>query len=208
MKKTVDARGIACPQPVLLAKKALEENDEVTVLVDNDIAVENIRRLAVQTACNFSVVKRGDGIQEIRLARTGATGLTPIDTGAPSAESTCTAVPGRKALALVTVLSDNRMGRGDDILGDVLIRAFIHTLMELNPLPTTIICYNAGVKLAMKESPALDDLQQLEQAGVNILLCGTCVNYFGLGNQIAVGHISNMYEILETMTNAARLVRP
>jgi len=208
MKKTVDARGIACPQPVLLAKKALEENDEVTVLVDNDIAVENIRRLADQTACNFSVVKRGDGIQEIRLARTGATGLTPMDTGAPSAESTCTAVPERKALALVAVLSDNRMGRGDDILGDVLIRAFIHTLMELNPLPTTIICYNAGVKLAMKESPALDDLQQLEQAGVNILLCGTCVNYFGLGNQIAVGHISNMYEILETMTNAARLVRP
>ncbi|MHB8829183.1 MAG: sulfurtransferase-like selenium metabolism protein YedF [Syntrophales bacterium] len=208
MKKTVDARGLACPQPVLLAKKALEENDEVTVLVDNDIAVENIRRLAVQTACNFSVAERECGIREIGLARTSATGLPPMDADAPAAESICAAVPEKKARTLVAVLSDNRMGRGDDILGDVLIRAFIHTLTELNPLPATIICYNAGVKLAVKDSAALDDLQQLAQAGVDILLCGTCVNYFGLSNQIAAGRISNMYEILETMADAARLVRP
>ncbi|MBU4372222.1 MAG: sulfurtransferase-like selenium metabolism protein YedF, partial [Proteobacteria bacterium] len=109
---------------------------------------------------------------------------------------------------IVVVLSDNHMGRGDDVLGDVLIRAFIHTLAQLKPLPATIICYNAGVKLAVKDSAVLDDLQQLAQAGVDILVCGTCVNYFGLGDQIAAGRISNMYDILETMAGAARLVRP
>jgi selenium metabolism protein YedF len=108
----------------------------------------------------------------------------------------------------VVILSDNRMGRGDDVLGDILIRGFIHTLLQLNPLPETIICYNAGVKLAAKDSAVLDDLQQLAQAGVDILVCGTCVNYFGLGDQVAAGHISNMYDILETMAGAARLLRP
>jgi len=78
----------------------------------------------------------------------------------------------------------------------------------LKPLPATIICYNAGVKLTAKDSTARDDLQHLEKAGAEILVCGTCVNYFGLGDQVAVGRISNMYEIAETMAGAARLVRP
>jgi selenium metabolism protein YedF len=108
----------------------------------------------------------------------------------------------------VVALSDNHMGRGDDILGDVLIRAFLHTLTELRPLPSTIICYNAGVKLAAKDSATLEDLQQLVKAGVDIIVCGTCANYFGLTGQIAAGRISNMYEIVETMAAAGRLVRP
>jgi selenium metabolism protein YedF len=118
------------------------------------------------------------------------------------------AVSGKETGPLVVILSDNRMGRGDDALGDILIRSFIHTLLQLKPLPATIICYNAGVKLAARDSAVLDDLQQLEKAGADILVCGTCVNYFGLGDQVAVGHISNMYDIAETMAGAARLVRP
>lgn len=208
MKTTVDARGLACPQPVLLAKKAIAENEEVTVIVDNEIAVENIRRLAAKTACGFSVTEKEGGVREIALVRTGATGHPPVDAGALAAELSCTVVPEKETGSNVVVLSDNHMGRGDDVLGDVLIRAFIHTLAQLKPLPATIICYNAGVKLAVKDSMVLDDLQQLAQAGVDILVCGTCVNYFGLGVQIAVGRISNMYDILETMAGAARLVRP
>ncbi|MBU4581549.1 MAG: sulfurtransferase-like selenium metabolism protein YedF [Proteobacteria bacterium] len=207
MKTTVDARGLACPQPVLLAKKAIAENEEVIVLVDNEIAVENIRRLAAKAACAFSVTEREGGVREIALVRTEAAGQPPADTGAIAAELPCAVVPGKET-GTVVVLSDNRMGRGDDVLGDVLIRAFIHTLAQLKPLPATIICYNAGVKLAVKDSAVLDDLQQLAQAGVDILVCGTCVNYFGLGDQIAAGRISNMYDILETMAGAARLVRP
>jgi selenium metabolism protein YedF len=100
------------------------------------------------------------------------------------------------------------MGRGDDTLGEVLIRAFIHTLSQRKPLPAAIICYNAGVKLTVKDSTVLEDLQQLSKAGVDIMVCGTCLNYFSLTDQIAAGRISNMYDILETMAGAARLVRP
>jgi selenium metabolism protein YedF len=208
MKTTVDARGLACPQPVMLAKKAIEESEEVTVLVDNETAVENIRRLAVKTACGFSVTEKEGGVLEIALARTGVPGRPPADAGAVDAEPAVAVAPGKETGPVVVILSDNRMGRGDDLLGDILIRAFIHTLLQLKPLPETIICYNAGVKLAAKDSVVLDDLQQLAQAGVDILVCGTCVNYFGLGDQVAAGHISNMYDILETMAGAARLLRP
>ena len=208
MPVTIDARGLACPEPVLLAKNAVAENEEVTVLVDNDVAVENIRRLAAKTACSFSVTEREDGVREIALVRTGTAGQPPVNTGAGAAELPCAVVPGKETGSVVVILSDNHMGRGDDVLGDVLIRAFIHTLAQLKPLPATIICYNAGVKLAVKDSTVLDDLRQLEKAGVDILVCGTCVNYFGLGDQIAAGHISNMYDIAETMAGAARLVRP
>jgi selenium metabolism protein YedF len=208
----VDARGLACPHPVILTKKAIAENEEVTVIVDNEIAVENIRRLAAKMACGFSVTEKEAGIWEIALVRTGATGDPPVGADAesslPCGGSPRGGVSRKEGGPIVVVLSDNRMGRGDDVLGDVLIRAFIHTLLQLKPLPATIICYNAGAKLAVKDSTVLDDLQQLAQAGVDILVCGTCVNYFGIGDQIAAGRISNMYEILETMAGAARLVRP
>jgi selenium metabolism protein YedF len=206
MPVTIDARGLGCPQPVIMAKKAIEENERITVLVDNDIAVENIRRMAAKMACNIAVTEKGAGIWEIALARTGNVVQTPP--GALEDELSCAVVPGHEARPLVVVLSDNRMGRGDDVLGDILIRSFIHTLLQLNPLPDSIICYNAGVKLAVKDSTAVDDLQQLAQAGVDILVCGTCANYFGLTDQIAAGHISNMYDIAETMAGAARLLRP
>jgi len=203
----VDVRGLACPHPVILAKKAIAENEEVTVLVDNESAVENIRRLAAKTACGFSVTEREGGVREIALVRTGAAGQPPADTVAEAVPS-CGVASEKETRPIVVVLSDNHMGRGDDVLGDVLIRTFIHTLAQLKPLPATIICYNAGVKLAVKDSPVLDDFQQLAQAGVDILVCGTCVNYFGLGDQIAAGRISNMYDIAETMAGAARLLRP
>lgn len=208
MKITVDARGLACPQPVLLAKKAIEVTEEVTVLVDNDTAVENIRRLAVKTACGYSVTEKAGGVLEISLVRKGDRGLPPAADAGATPEPAYAVMPNRKTGPVVVALSDNRMGRGDDALGDILIRAFIHTLLQLKPLPNTIICYNAGVKLAVKDSAVLDDFQQLAQAGVDILVCGTCANYFGLSDQIAAGHISNMYDIVETMAGADRLLRP
>ncbi len=208
MQVTIDARGLACPQPVIMAKKAIEENEQINVVVDNDMAVENIRRLAVKMACGFSVTEKEGGIREIALVRTGATSQTPIDSEAIAAEISCAVVAGKETGPLVVVLSDNHMGRGDDVLGDILIRGFVHTLLQLKPLPDTIICYNAGVKLAVKDSAVLDDLQQLAKDGVDILVCGTCVNYFEVGDQVAAGHISNMYDIAETMAGAGRLLRP
>jgi selenium metabolism protein YedF len=100
------------------------------------------------------------------------------------------------------------MGRGDDELGYVLIRSFIHTLLTLNPLPDTILFYNTGAKLAARDSEVLDDLKQLEKAGVSILVCGTCTNYFGISDTLGAGSISNMYDIASTMAGAGRLITP
>jgi selenium metabolism protein YedF len=151
------------------AKKAISANDEVTVIVDNETAVENIRRLADKSGCRFSVTEKEGGVREIVLVRTADAGPSE-GVRAAEEEISCTAAPGKQAGLLVVVLSDNRMGRGDDTLGDILIRAFAHTLSQLKPLPATIVCYNAGVKLAVNDSAVLEDLQQLSKAGVDILV--------------------------------------
>ena len=208
MATTIDARGLACPEPVILTKRAMENNKAINVLVDNDTAVENIRRLAAKMAYSFAVTEKAGGVREIALVQSGTPAETPPAEEALAAELSCSVSAAPQAGPLVVVLSDNHMGRGDDTLGDILIRSFIHTLLQLKPLPGTIICYNAGVKLAVKDSLVIDDLQQLQQAGVDILVCGTCVNYFGIGDQIGAGHISNMYDIAETMAAAGRLIRP
>jgi len=204
METTIDARGLACPQPVLLTMKALKEYDKVYVFVDNDTAVENLRRLAEKSSCDFAVEKKGDEHWEVVVSRREAVGSTKVTEGMTTS---CELVD-VAFLPSVIVFSDNRMGRGDDTLGEVLLRSFIHTLLELKPLPQKIICYNAGVKLTAQGSSVLQDLQELAQKGVEILVCGTCVNYYGLGDQIMVGRISNMYEIAETMTSAGKLIRP
>jgi len=111
-----------------------------------------------------------------------------------------------KGGAVVVAVSSDRMGRGDDQLGEVLLRSFLHTLGEASFAPDTLIFYNSGVKLAVEESPALEDLHSLEARGVKILLCGTCLGHFELKDRIAAGEISNMYAITETMLGAGTVV--
>jgi selenium metabolism protein YedF len=204
MEKIVDARGLACPEPVILTKKALEQEREIVVLVDNDTAVENIRRLASKTGCAIAVTGGTDGSFSIRLTRSGA---------APPHEGTdigivCGTAGPKDAAPLVIVLSSDRLGRGNEELGEVLMRSFVHTLLTLEERPARIILYNTGVHLARRESPVIDDLRQLAQKGTELLVCGTCVNYFELKGELGVGSISNMYDIAAAMTGAGRLVIP
>jgi selenium metabolism protein YedF len=203
MERIVDTRGLACPEPVILTKKALEEAKEVLALVDNDEAVENIRRLANKMGCAIAVAPEKEGGFRIRLSRSGE---------APPSEGTdigivCGAARDGGA-PLVIVLSSDRLGRGNDELGEVLMRSFVHTLLTLEPRPATIILYNTGVRLATGKSAVIDDLRQLESAGIAIFVCGTCVNYFGLKEELGAGIISNMYDIAATMTGAGKLVIP
>ncbi len=204
MEKIVDTRGLACPEPVIRAKKALEEAKEVLVIADNDEAVENIGRLANKMGCAIDVTRDQDGAFRIRLARSGETppyegtdlgivcGTARLETGAP----------------LVIVLSSDRLGRGNDELGEVLMRSFVHTLLSLEPRPAKIILYNTGVRLAGRESAVIDDLRELEAAGVALFVCGTCVNYFDLKERLGAGIVSNMYDIAAAMTGAGKLVVP
>ncbi|HPL64359.1 MAG TPA: sulfurtransferase-like selenium metabolism protein YedF [Syntrophales bacterium] len=196
METIIDCRGLTCPQPVILTKNALNDQDKVTVIVDNDPAMQNVRRLATKMGCQLQMEKKEDGMYHIRISRSAAAGK--------SAET----APAAADAPLVIAVSSDRMGRGSDELGDVLIRSYIHTILELDPLPDTMIFYNTGVKLTVRDSAVLDDLKELEAAGVSIIVCGTCLNYFGLTDSIAAGVVSNMYEIASTMASAGRLVTP
>ena len=111
-----------------------------------------------------------------------------------------------EGMARVVAISSDSMGRGDEVLGQVLMRGYMHTLTEVDPRPDVLVFFNNGVRLAVEGSPAVEDLQVLASRGVRLLLCGTCVNTFGIKEKIAVGEISNMYEISETMLRAASVI--
>ncbi len=198
--KQIDARGLACPQPVILAKKALETDPVVEITVDNRTAVENVTRLAQSQKCSVNVAERNDGAFTLRIEKNSG--------GEKRAESLDGPAVSTLYKGLIVVLSEDRLGRGSDELGRVLIRSFLHTLTETVPLPEKIICYNTGVKLAAEESDVLDDLGDLQKKGVDVLVCGTCLNYFGLSDKLKVGKVSNMYDIATLLVNASRMVCP
>lgn len=195
--KQIDARGLACPQPVLLTSQALETNDEVVTLVDNVAATENLRRFGTKRACAVQVEEGADGFRVV-LRRADATPAV-----APAAVP-ASATPGT---ATVLLVASDRIGQGSDELGLVLARSFFHTLGEMKEPPTTLIFMNAGVRLTLDDSPVLEDLKLLAEKGATVLACGTCLNYFEVASRLAVGRISNMYEIAETLLEAQRTVR-
>ncbi|MBN1531227.1 MAG: sulfurtransferase-like selenium metabolism protein YedF [Spirochaetes bacterium] len=199
METTVDARGLACPQPVINAKKALEKSETVVVIVDNRAAVENVTRMAEAAGCDVQREVKGDGTY-ITMRKGTAT-----DESLHAAPVSCTMEPA--AGPTVAVFSGSTMGRGDDGLGAVLVRSLLHTIAEAEPFPDVMVFFNSGVKLAVKGSEVLDDLKSLESRGVRILVCGTCLNYLNLEDSLGAGHISNMYEIKETLFAAGRLVQ-
>jgi selenium metabolism protein YedF len=201
--EVVDARGLGCPQPVILAKKAIEQRDRILVLVDNEIALENVKRLGTKLGCDIQVDQTERGTYRIHLSKKPGAKM-PAD---EEVLATCVSEPEHKG-PFVIVFSENRMGRGNDELGYVLIKAFIHTLCQQEAKPDTMIFYNTGVKLTVKDSEVIDDLKQLAEVGVEMLVCGTCVNYFDITKDVAVGTISNMYDIAGLLSRAGRLVAP
>lgn len=189
MVRTVDARGQACPQPVVLTQRALAEDSELEVIVDNDTAQANVSRMAEKAGCGVEVERKEDGLY-MHITRTAA-------------------VPAEEARArrrVVLVVSGNTLGRGEVELGEVLIRSWFHTLNEVEPIPSTIIFINSGVRLAAAGSLVLEDLGALHEKGAEILACGTCLGFYGLTDQLAVGQVSNMYSIAETLLRADQVI--
>ncbi|MFH0975243.1 MAG: sulfurtransferase-like selenium metabolism protein YedF [Spirochaetota bacterium] len=201
MSEIINAKGLTCPQPVILTKKALDVKEEVTVLVDNITAVENIKRLASSTGCSFHVSGEADGVFKIQLHK--QPGAQP---DASTDYLSCDA--GTAAGPNVFLISSNTMGRGNDELGALLMKAFIHTSIELETVPDVMILLNTGVKLAVQGSDVIDDLKTLEVKGVQILVCGTCLNFFNLKDKLAAGIVSNMYDIAGALIKSGRIVQP
>jgi selenium metabolism protein YedF len=196
MTTTVDARGLACPQPVILTRNAMKQADQILTLVDSETSMTNVSRMAEKAGWQVQVVTQGDEYQ-IELVKGGA-----VPEAAPLAVGKAEVVSG----APVLTISSDTMGGGEAELGNILIRGFFHTLGEVEPSPQTIIFFNTGVRLACEGSPVLDDLRAVEAKGVEVLVCGTCLGYFELAEQLAVGQVSNMYDIAETMLRADRVV--
>ncbi|MGQ9709629.1 MAG: sulfurtransferase-like selenium metabolism protein YedF [Anaerolineae bacterium] len=197
MEKIVDARGLPCPQPVLLTRNALQGSDTVTTIVDSDTARHNVTRMAEKAGYTVQAEKREDGVY-LHITRGEV---------APAAAPTPVGAPAPSGGPLVLVIPSEIMGRGEhEELGRIIIQGFLHTLNEVSPLPDVLIFFNSGVKLVVEGSPVLEDLRTLAAQGVQILACGTCLGYYGLKEKVAVGEISNMYTIAETMMQAGKIV--
>jgi selenium metabolism protein YedF len=174
----------------------MQKADQVVTLVDNETSLKNVSRMAEKAGWTVGVVSEGDEYH-IEITKQGtATEAEPLAVGRAEVSD---APP-------VLVVPSDVMGRGAPELGNILIRSFFHTLGEVEPLPQTIVFFNTGVKLACDRTQVLDDLRALEAKGVELLVCGTCLGYFELTEKLAVGQVSNMYDIAETMLGAGSIV--
>lgn len=198
----VDALGLACPLPVVKTLKALEALTgpaAVETHVDNETAVQNVTRLA--QGKGFPV--RSEKLGENHFVVTMDAGKAPEKTE----EAPVACVPDRRRNTVVAVTSD-AMGRGSDELGRQLMKGFLYAVSQLDELPKIILFYNGGARLTTEGSLSLEDLRSMEAQGVQILTCGTCLNYYGLTEKLAVGGVTNMYSIVETLAGADKVIKP
>ena len=195
--KKLDLKGKACPVPVVETKKALEEIDEgiIIVEVDNEVSKNNVERFAKKNGC-FVEVEKKNGIYSLTITKGYTCEITEEDS--------------EKNLSdYVLYINKNIMGTGDEELGKILIKAFFKTLIDNDKKPSTIIFVNSGVKLVVKNSELVDILKKLKNDyNVEILVCGTCLDYFNLKENVEVGTISNMFDIQNTIIDAPRVITP
>ncbi|WP_122641691.1 sulfurtransferase-like selenium metabolism protein YedF [Luxibacter massiliensis] len=203
---TVNAMGDACPIPVIKTKKAMQEvtGDEVLeVLVDNEIAVQNVTKMASSEGGQVTSEKIGENQFKITVKVSQTAGRK--ESADYKEEIQC--MPDRRKNTVVVISSD-RMGSGDDELGKVLMKGFIFAVSKLDELPSAMLFYNGGATLTAEGSESLEDLKDLEAQGVEIMTCGTCLDYYGLKEKLEVGTVTNMYSIVEKMNQAERILRP
>ncbi|WP_300368640.1 sulfurtransferase-like selenium metabolism protein YedF [Brachyspira sp.] len=189
--KTVDARGIPCPKPLILTKTAITNanmNEEIEILIDDEVAFHNITDFLnnngikyTNNGMNFKIIKNKDLSSSNNSNKEKSSG--PV----------------------IAVVDKKGMGTGNDELGELLLKAFLGTLKDANPKPEALYCYNGGVYLGTEE-PYKTLLQELRDAGIKTFFCGTCVKFYEL-NDIKVEEQTNMLGIIEAMANASTIIR-
>ena len=204
MNKTVNAMGDACPIPVVKTKNAIKEmgnaGGTVETLVDNEIAVQNLTKMADQ---------KGYGVQSEQLETNKYRVVMTIgEQTEQQVQEPVVCAQVQKEQNTIVVISSSCMGEGDDALGAVLMKGFIYALSQQDELPKTMLFYNGGAKLTCEGAVTLEDLKELEAQGVEIMTCGTCLNHYGLTDKLQVGTVTNMYVIAEKMTQASLIVKP
>ncbi len=197
----VDARGMACPIPVVKTRQAIADLDgagEVETLVDNEIAVQNLKKMADQKGYGVESQEENDGSFRVKMKILQAESESHekiIDSGENHGK-------------IVVAVGADHMGEGDNELGHILIKGFLFALTTQDRLPDVVLFFNGGAKLTCEGSESLEDLKKLEKLGVEILTCGTCLDFYHLTDKLAVGGVTNMYDIVERQMNAARIIKP
>lgn len=196
--KEVDARGIECPMPVIMAKRVVNEGEkEFRVLVSEEIAVNNLKKMASQVGFKVSV-SEDNGEYEVIFNK---------DDDLKADNETDLPLSYENQSDYVVVFDDDKIGDGDIGFSQKLIESFILALSEQEVLPKYVICYNKGVLLTSQRENTVEDLKKLEDAGVKIFSCGLCLDFYGVKKELKVGTVTNMYEIINMM-RSHRVVRP
>ncbi len=205
--KIVDTRGLTCPAPLIRTRQGLNEaapDEPVQILIDNPTSLSNVKRYLADNKLVFSVREEGN------LATVTVNRGTDGEISSNEAEYCTTGSPQPRSGSRRTVvaITSDRMGSGDDELGLKLMISFFRTLVMLEPAPSAVVFYNAGVKMALDDSPVLDHIRELTGRGTSIYLCTTCISHFGLRDRLPVGSFSDMYQIMNVLKDADHIIRP
>ncbi len=204
--KKIDMRGKACPQPVVETRKALflPDTEELSVIVDNQASSQNVKRMAASMGWEVDVEEDDGGNFTVIIVKGESKGARE-----PDSDESCPACEiGPAPPRVVVFIASDLFGEGEKELGSILMRSFVKTLKQLDPLPECIVFANSGVKLTTEGSDLVADIKDLESSGVQILSCGTCIDYYHLKGKLQAGYESNMFEIATILASADRLVRP
>lgn len=205
MQIYIDAKGLPCPQPVLLAKRQIDGGESsFCIQVDNCTAVENLTRLAEN--CGYTVsISENSALFEVSFQKSQSGPESAVQAAAvptPAMDTADQAKPGKWAV----FVPRDCLGDGDPELGKALIRMYFYTISQAQDLPSAILFMNAGVKLPALDEQIMEHLAALQDRGVEILVCGTCLNFYHLTDPLKIGVVSNMYDITERMRSAFKVI--
>ena len=198
MVKEIDCRKLTCPLPVVNTKKALEQaqGENLLVVVDNIVSRDNVRRFVQSQGHEVKIEERGGGLFYMHITPNPEAGKKPA--GAANVATTG---------GVVVFITTDQLGVGEERLGQILMKAFLNTLHDSEPKPEKILFINNGVKLTTEGSEVLDSLAALTADGVQIMSCGTCLNYYGILDKLRLGIVGNMYDIVNSLLEAGKVIK-
>ena len=202
--RIVDTKGQLCPAPLIATRKALKETvvgESFMVLTDNMTSFNNLSRFLKDNRTEF-LTSESEGVWTLTVTK------NQMELIHPKTEEYCKPISHFEKGNFVVVISSDKMGEGDEKLGQLLIVTFIRALKDLDKLPRKMVFYNSGVKLVTKSSPVIEDLRDLEKMGVELLICSTCLNFYCLETVVGAGTVSNMYSIAEAMAASDKILKP
>lgn len=192
--KIIDCRGFTCPKPVILTKNELEkmEDEILEVIVDNETAKENVSKFAQNSGCEYQTEQK-DEFYYIKIRKKESFSASSVNL--------------EKQNGPVILVSTDKFGTGDDNLGAALMKSYIFALSESDVKPEVMLFANGGVKLTCEDSDVLESLKSLQENGVEMLSCGTCLDFYKLKEKLSIGNVTNMYTIVEKMNKSFNTIK-